>query len=124
MLLRRLALFTAVTIAGILGTALGALPGGATFGDLGFIGGGIAVGLLAVFATVQLLARASVVAPNRRRPVTQGAVVGYLLFAVVAVATLVTMIGPIVAVLLIGAGAVMGDHFAADAERMSLEPTN
>lgn len=114
MMLSRLVLFVTVTIAGVLGTALGALPG-AAFGDLGFVVGGIAVGLLAVFATIQLLARASVVAPNRRRPVTQGAVVGYLLFAVVAVATMATMIGPIVAVMLIGAGAVMGDYFAADA---------
>lgn len=119
----RTLLFFAVTTAGILGTSLGALIG-AAFGDLGFIGGGIAVGLLAVFVTIQLLARASVVAPNRRRPVTQGAFVGYLLFAVVAVATMATMIGPIVAVLLIGAGAVMGDYFAADAERMSSEATD
>ncbi len=113
MMLSRLVLFITVTIAGVLGTGLGALPG-AAFGDLGFIGGGIAVGLLAVFVTIQLLARASVVAPNRRRPVTQGAVVGYLLFAVVAVATMATMIGPIIAALFIGSGAVFGDHLAAE----------
>ncbi|QJR36770.1 hypothetical protein [Gemmatimonas groenlandica] len=114
--LRRLALFTAVTIAGIIGTAIGALPG-AAFGDIGFIGGGIAAGLLAVLVTVNLLARTRVALSDRRRHVTKGAVIGYLLFALFAVATMPTMIGPMIAVLFIGAGAVFGDHLAAESER-------
>lgn len=54
-MIRRPDLFTAV--AGITGTAIVALFGPA-FGETGFIVGGIAAGLLAVFATVHLLARA------------------------------------------------------------------
>lgn len=113
---RRLVLFFAVTIAGIIGTAIGALPG-AVFGDIGFIVGGVAAGLLAVLVTVNLLARTRVVRSDRRRHVTKGAVVGYLLFAVFAVATMPTMIGPMIAVLFSGVGAVFGDHLAAEAER-------
>ncbi len=114
----RIALFTVTTIAGTFGTALGALPG-ATFGDLGFIGGGMITGVLAVFATIVLLARTRVVPHAHRRHVLQGAAVGYGIFAVLAVATLATMIGPVLATLCIGAGAVFGDVQASQVEQQA-----
>ena len=65
-----------------------------------------------------------IVMPSRRRLVTQGALMGYLLFAVIAVLTMVTMIGPIVAMLLIGAGAAFSDYLAVDAERAQASVTD
>jgi hypothetical protein len=116
--MRRFGLFVGLTTAGAFGAIVGALIG-ATWGDLGFIAGGFVVGLLIVLAAVSVAARLGCIALSRRKHVRQGAVVGFLAFATL---TLATMIGPLLCVVLTGVGAVVADIDAENRERRLPSP--
>ena len=100
-------LFLVTWLLGGAGAVVGSMIGGA-FGDHPLFFGALLGGVLAIVAAVRLAEWRTWIARSSRSRVTAGAVLGFIIAAVIATRTLSSPIGPALSSLLIGVGAVFG----------------
>jgi hypothetical protein len=100
-------LFFAMCLLGGAGAALGSMVGNG-IGNGGLLVGGFLGGVLFVVLGGSLALRLGWIHRSQRLWATLGAVFGFALACMVALATLSSPIGPILSTLLIGAGATLG----------------
>ena len=100
-------LFLFVCLLGGIGTFLGSGLGNA-FGKTGLNTGAIIGGIVRVAVATKLAVRRKILGPKRYWPATVGGVLGLLLAAVIATNNMSTPIVPLLSILLIGFGAVVG----------------
>jgi hypothetical protein len=106
-------LFVTATIVGGFGGFAGSALGNA-FGQQGLFVGGFAGGALLAPDTAAIARWRRWIAPSRYWAVTAGAALGFLAAAAIAVNTLSSPVGPLVATTLTGLGAVAGARLGPD----------
>ncbi len=107
--MNRVALFVVACGLGGAGGAAGSMVGHA-FGKGGLWAGGILGGLLASILTGRIALWRGWIVRAQLLSTSLGAGIGFLLACAVAVNTLSSPVGPVLSVLLIGAGAVVGSN--------------
>lgn len=105
--MNRAALFFVACALGGIGGALGSMAGHA-LGKGGLYAGGILGGLIASMLVARIALWRHWIVRSQFWPTVFGTAIGFLLACAVAVNTLSSPIGPIMSILLIGAGAVLG----------------
>lgn len=102
-------LFLTTWLLGAAGAVIGSMLGG-TFGEHPLFLGAVAGGILASAAAVYIATWRGWVPATQRVRVMVGAVIGFVLAAIIATQTLSSPIGPIASSLLIGVGAVLANR--------------
>ena len=105
--MKNLALFIAASVIGGLGGLLGSMLGNA-FGSEGLFTGGFIGGALLAPVTAWVARWRRWIEPSQFWPVALGAGVGFLAAATLAVNTLSSPVGPLIATSLTGLGALAG----------------
>jgi ABC-type protease/lipase transport system fused ATPase/permease subunit len=105
--MNRVALFIAASVIGGLGGFLGSVLGNA-FGREGLFAGGFIGGALLAPVTAWIARWRHWIEPSQFWPVVAGAGVGFLAAATLAVNTLSSPVGPLIATTLTGLGALAG----------------
>lgn len=108
----RLALFVLATVFGGIGGFAGSVLGGA-LGRNALFAGGFIGGVLLAPLTAWVAAKRRWIDTRQAVPVAIGAAVGFLAAATLAVNTLSSPVGPVVATTLTGLGALAGTRFGA-----------
>ena len=106
-----LLLFVAATVIGGIGGFVGSVLGGA-FGRTALFAGGFIGGVVLAPVTGWLAARRGWIDARRRWAVAAGAGVGFLAAATLAINTLSSPAGPLIATTLTGIGALSGARLA------------
>lgn len=112
--MNRAALFFLACALGGVGGALGSMAGHA-FGKGGLYVGGILGGLITSMLVTRIALWRHWIGRSQFWPTAFGTAAGFVLACAVAVNTLSSPIGPILSILLIGAGAVLGARAADSA---------
>jgi hypothetical protein len=107
----KLALFVTASIIGGLGGFVGSVLGNA-FGRGGLFAGGFIGGALLAPVTAWVARRHGWIEPPQFWPVAAGAGVGFLAAATLAVNTLSSPVGPLIATTLTGLGALAGTRIS------------
>jgi hypothetical protein len=102
-----MALFILLVLAGGAGAFAGSVLGNA-FGKTGLFAGGVIGGASASACAAFLAAWLKWIRVDERIPIACGAVIGFLVAALVAVNTLSSPVGPVTSTLLTGAGGLIG----------------
>ena len=105
--MNRAVLFIVACALGGLGGAVGSMVGHA-FGNRGLWAGGILGGILASILVARIAVWRRWIAQSQFWRTALGTGIGFLLASAVAVKTLSSPVGPIMSVLLIGGGALLG----------------
>ena len=110
--MKNAALFITASILGGLGGFLGSVAGNA-FGKAGLFAGGFIGGVLLAPLSALLARKRGWIDPSRVRHTAVGAALGFLAAATLAVNTLSSPIGPLIATTLTGLGAIAGARLGA-----------
>ena len=110
--MNKFALFLTATALGGLGGFVGSVVGSGS-GRGALFAGGFVGGVLAAPATAWVARRRGWIHASRYWAVAVGAAVGFLAAATIAVNTLSSPVGPVIATTLTGLGALVGARFGA-----------
>jgi hypothetical protein len=105
--MKRVALFLTATILGGIGGLAGSVLGGA-MGRTGLFAGGFVGGVLIAPLTAWLARWRGWIGASQFWPVAVGAAVGFIIAATIAVNTLSSPVGPMIATTMTGLGALAG----------------
>lgn len=111
-MMRHVALFALMCIAGGLGGVVGSILGNAV-GRRGLFAGGVVGGVLAVLLAAVLARRLHWIGREALWATAVGGALGFLTAAFIATRTLSSPVGPALSTLLVGTGAILGAHLGS-----------
>jgi hypothetical protein len=119
--MRRAYLFIESCLLAGIGGAGGSILGNG-FGGKGLWIGGVIGGLLGAVASAYIARALRLIAPAQLRGTAAGAAAGFLAAALIAVNTLSSPIGPVLATALVGIGAIIGSRLGGADVTQEPEP--